>query len=57
MPKLSIITVNLNNAKGLQKTIESVVNQTFTDLEYIIIDGGSKDGSKEIIEKCAEVFV
>ena len=54
MPKLSIITVNLNNAKGLQKTIESVVNQTFTDLEYIIIDGGSKDGSKEIIEKYAD---
>lgn len=32
-PKLSIITVNLNNAVGLQKTIESVINQTFTDYE------------------------
>ncbi len=52
-PKLSIITVNLNNAAGLQKTIESVVNQTFTDYEYIIIDGGSTDESKEIIEKYA----
>ncbi len=54
MPKLSIITVNLNNAKGLQKTIESVINQTFTDYEYIIIDGGSTDDSKEIIEKYAD---
>jgi len=54
MPKLSIITINLNNAKGLQKTIESVVNQTFKDLEYIVIDGGSTDGSVEIIKKYAD---
>lgn len=53
-PKLSIITVNLNNAEGLKKTIESVVSQTFSDYEYIIIDGGSTDGSKEIIEKYAD---
>jgi len=52
--KLSIITINLNNAKGLQKTIESVVNQTFKDLEYIVIDGGSTDGSVEIIKKYAD---
>ena len=51
MPKLSIITVNLNNEHGLQKTMESVFEQTFTDYEYIIIDGGSTDGSKELIEK------
>lgn len=51
MPKLSIITINLNNLEGLQKTMQSVFNQTFTDFEYIIIDGGSTDGSKELIEK------
>ena len=51
MNKLSIITVNLNNAAGLQKTMESVFSQTFTDYEYIIIDGGSSDGSRELIEK------
>lgn len=51
--KLSIITVNLNNATGLRKTIESVVNQTFTDYEYLIIDGGSTDGSVEIIKEYA----
>jgi glycosyltransferase involved in cell wall biosynthesis len=53
MTKLSIITVNLNNAEGLRKTIESVVNQTFTDFEYIIIDGGSTDGSVDIIKQYA----
>jgi glycosyltransferase involved in cell wall biosynthesis len=47
--KLSIITINLNNAAGLQKTMESVFGQTFTHFEYIIIDGGSTDGSKELI--------
>jgi len=49
-PKLSIITINLNNAEGLKKTIESVVNQTSKDFEYIIIDGGSTDGSIEVIK-------
>lgn len=48
--KFSIITINLDNHAGLIKTIESVVNQTFTEFEFIIIDGGSTDGSKEIIE-------
>ena len=49
--KLSIITINLNNATGLQKTIESVINQTYSDYEYIIIDGASTDGSNEIISQ------
>lgn len=49
--KLSIITVNLNNKSGLQKTIDSVISQTYKDFEWIIIDGGSTDGSKELIEK------
>ena len=54
--KLSIITVNLNNRNGLQKTIDSVVSQTFRDFEWIVIDGGSTDGSKELIEQYAEHF-
>ena len=54
MPKLSIITINYNNLAGLQKTMQSVFEQTFTDYEYIIIDGGSKDGSKEYIEQFAD---
>ena len=52
--KLSIITVNLNNKEGLQKTIDSVISQTFKDFEWIVIDGGSTDGSKELIEKYAD---
>ncbi|WDF62873.1 glycosyltransferase family 2 protein [Flavobacterium sp. KACC 22763] len=47
---LSIITINYNNKIGLEKTIQSVISQTFKDIEYIVIDGGSKDGSKEYIE-------
>ena len=52
--KLSIITVNLNDAAGLRKTIESVVSQAFTDYEFIVIDGGSTDGSVDIIKQYAD---
>jgi glycosyltransferase involved in cell wall biosynthesis len=51
MVKLSVITVNLNNRDGLNKTIRSVINQTFTDYEYIVIDGGSIDGSIDVIKE------
>lgn len=51
--KLSIITINYNNCEGLRKTIESVVNQTWQDFEWIIVDGGSTDGSRELIEETA----
>ncbi len=49
--RLSVITVNYNNAEGLQKTINSVLPQTWRDFEYIIIDGASTDESLEIIKK------
>lgn len=49
--KLSIVTINYNNLKGLRKTMQSVFEQTWKDFEYIIIDGGSNDGSKEWIEQ------
>ncbi len=49
--KISIITINYNDAVGLEKTIQSVISQTYTDIEYLIIDGGSKDNSVEILEK------
>ena len=53
---LSIITINYNNKEGLQKTIDSVICQTWTDYEWIVIDGGSTDGSKELIEQYQQLF-
>lgn len=52
--KLSIITINYNNLSGLQRTMKSVLSQTFKDYEWIIIDGGSTDGSREMIERWQE---
>lgn len=49
--KLSIITINYNNAEGLRKTLASVASQTFRDFEHIIVDGGSTDGSVEVIRE------
>lgn len=51
--KLSIITINFNDHLGLDKTIQSVINQTFKDFEYIVIDGASTDGSVDVIKKFA----
>ena len=51
MPKISIISINYNDAIGLKKTIDSVRIQKYTDFEYIIIDGGSTDGSLELIKE------
>jgi glycosyltransferase involved in cell wall biosynthesis len=51
MVKLTIITINYNNNLGLIKTIESIINQTWTDFEFIIIDGGSTDESLSTIKK------
>lgn len=54
MAKVSVITISYNNAKGLLRTIKSVVSQTYRDYEYIIIDGGSSDNSKQIIESFSD---
>lgn len=53
MPQISIITVNKDNASGLIKTVESVVSQTYTDYEWIVIDAASKDGSVDLIKQYA----
>lgn len=52
--KYSIITVNYNNKEGLRRTIESVVGQSFHDYEFIVIDGGSTDGSTDVLRQYDE---
>ncbi|MBN4070581.1 glycosyltransferase [Olleya sp. AH-315-F22] len=49
MPKLSIITINFNNDKCLEATIKSVIQQNYSNYEFIIIDGNSTDDSKSVI--------
>ncbi len=52
--RYSIITINYNNKEGLEHTLKSVINQTFKGFEYIIIDGGSTDGSVDVIKQYAD---
>ncbi|MCX6297099.1 MAG: glycosyltransferase family 2 protein [Bacteroidetes bacterium] len=54
MPKLSIITINFNDESGLEKTIQSVISQTVSDFEFIIIDGGSTDNSVNVLNQFAD---
>lgn len=49
-PKLSVITVVYNAARDIERTMLSVLNQSYPNIEYILIDGGSTDGSVELIE-------
>ena len=53
---ISIITINYNNREGLLKTVQSVVRQTIAPYEFIVIDGGSTDGGKEVLEECKDHF-
>lgn len=50
-PRLSIITINYNNAEGLRKTLASVASQTYANIEHIIVDGASTDGSVDVIKE------
>src|SRR5262245_25856999 len=51
MKKISIVTPSFNQARFVEQTLKSVLDQNYPALEYIVIDGGSSDGSREIIEK------
>ncbi len=56
MSRVSVITISFNSEAVIKKTIESVLNQTYTDIEYIIIDGASKDKTVEIAEAYKDAF-
>ena len=51
MPSISIITIVYNNVKDIERTIQSVINQTYPYIEYIIVDGASSDGTLEAIKR------
>ncbi len=52
--KISIITITFNSAKTLQRTLDSVQNQTYADIEHILVDGASSDGTREMIQAYAK---
>lgn len=54
MKKISIVTIVYNNKQGLENTIKSVISQTYEDKEYLVIDGGSTDGSVDVINEYSD---
>ena len=49
-PKVSIITVVYNDVHNISRTVESIIGQSYSNLEYIVIDGDSVDGTKDVVK-------
>lgn len=56
-PKISVITITFNSERTLEETIKSVISQGYDNLEYLIIDGGSKDKTLDIVNKYRDSIV
>jgi glycosyltransferase involved in cell wall biosynthesis len=50
-PKLTVVTIVYNNVRDIERTVLSVLNQTYPNIEYLIIDGSSTDGTLELLKK------
>lgn len=50
-PKLTVITIVYNNVRDIERTMLSVINQTYANIEYVVVDGASKDGTQEVISR------
>lgn len=55
-PFFSVITIAYNSIQTIERTIQSVLNQTYVDFEYIIVDGGSTDGTIDVVKKYEQLF-
>jgi len=53
-PLISIVTVALNHSEKIKKTVASVCNQSYNNIEYLVVDGGSRDGTVEMLESCSD---
>jgi len=51
LPKVSIITICLNSGKCMENTIRNVRSQTYANIEYVVIDGGSRDNTQDTVKK------
>lgn len=50
-PRLSVVTIVYNNVRDIERTIQSVINQTYSNIEYVIVDGLSNDGTLQVIDQ------